>query len=154
MISAPWVGEWGANLQMPSSSSPSTRQDAGLQDFGLQNSGKAPSGEGEQVDIHTADLHTVGLHTVAAGQEYEVVAVAGEDALSERLAASGLWRGAVIERLASAPFGDPVLFRLHGYRLALRRSEAERVTVTAVVDLPAGRPADAPPVVCPVERVP
>jgi len=60
----------------------------------------------------------------------KVVSIAGQDALSERLTAAGLWPGAVIERLARAPFGGPLLFRVHGYRLALRKSEAARVQVT------------------------
>jgi Fe2+ transport system protein FeoA len=28
-----------------------------------------------------------------------------------------------------APFGDPIAYRLHGYRLALRRREACRVRI-------------------------
>jgi len=62
-------------------------------------------------------------------RRYRVVAVAGDDALARRLLASGLWAGAGIERLGQAPFGDPLLFRLHGFRLALRASEAARVSV-------------------------
>ena len=58
-----------------------------------------------------------------------IVGIDGDDALAQRLASSGLWHGATIERLARAPFGDPLLFRVHGYRLALRRSEAARVRV-------------------------
>ena len=34
-----------------------------------------------------------------------------------------------VERVA--PLGDPIQFRLHGYRLALRKSEARRVLVMA-----------------------
>ena len=87
-------------------------------------------------DLDSPGRVTVGLHTVLPGCEYEVVAVDGEDALSQRLLASGVWAGAVVERIASAPFGDPVLFRLHGYRLALRRAEAERVQVVACAPAP------------------
>ena len=54
------------------------------------------------------------------------------DALAMRLAANGLWSGARIERLAAAPFGDPLLFRVHGFRLALRVVEAARVMVRQV----------------------
>tara|TARA_R110002072_G_scaffold27804_2_gene90178 strand:- start:4941 stop:5348 length:408 start_codon:yes stop_codon:yes gene_type:complete len=75
--------------------------------------------------------HVLRLDTVAAGIPVEVQGVDGEDAIAERLTASGIWYGAVVERIASAPFGDPILFRVHGYRLALRRSEAERVRVIA-----------------------
>jgi ferrous iron transport protein A len=65
------------------------------------------------------------------GDVLEVVEVLGDDPLALRLAAAGLWPGVMVERICRAPFGDPLLFRLHGYRLALRRSEAERVLVRA-----------------------
>ena len=58
-----------------------------------------------------------------------IVAIVGDDDLSRRLQAAGLWPGAQIECIGRALFGDPLLFRVHGYRLALRRSEAERVRV-------------------------
>lgn len=63
------------------------------------------------------------------GGSYRVLAVRGEDLLADRLLAAGLWPGAVVAGLWHAPWGDPQLFRLHAYRLALRRAEAERVTV-------------------------
>ncbi len=72
------------------------------------------------------------LSTLAAlrlGATGTVVAVAGDDPLARRLAAAGFWPGVVVQLVCAAPFGDPLLFRLHGYRLALRRSEAERVSV-------------------------
>ena len=69
------------------------------------------------------------LDSIANGCRVAVVAVDGDDDLSHRLLCVGMWPGAVLERIAKAPFGGPLLFRLHGYRLALRRSEAERVLV-------------------------
>ena len=66
------------------------------------------------------------------GQVLEVREVAGDDALAHRLRASGLWPGTLVETLGRAPFGDPLLFRLHGFRLALRRNEAARITGTVV----------------------
>lgn len=72
------------------------------------------------------------LSTLAAlrrGATGTVVAVLGDDPLARRLAAAGIWPGVAVELLCAAPFGDPLLFRLHGYRLALRRAEAERVSV-------------------------
>lgn len=76
----------------------------------------------------------VSLAAVSLGQVLEVREVAGDDALAHRLRASGLWPGTLVESIGRAPFGDPLLFRLHGFRLALRRSEAARVT-GAVVEL-------------------
>ena len=61
-----------------------------------------------------------------------VVDVAGDDDLAQRLRAAGLWADAVVEIVGHALFGDPMLVELHGFRLALRRSEAERVTVRPV----------------------
>jgi Fe2+ transport system protein FeoA len=72
------------------------------------------------------------LTAALAGRSYEVAAVLGDDALARRLSTAGVWPGARLELIAKAPFGDPMLFRVHGYRLALRRSEAERVEVCAV----------------------
>jgi Fe2+ transport system protein FeoA len=66
-----------------------------------------------------------------------VVAVTGDDPLAQRLLACGLWPGAVVERIGSAPFGDPLLFRVQGYRLALRRDEAARVQVAVAPRLEA-----------------
>jgi ferrous iron transport protein A len=72
------------------------------------------------------------LLRAARGQQVVVVEVIGGDGLAHRLAACGLWPGTRIEWIGRAPFGDPLLFRLHGYRLALRRSEADRVLVRVV----------------------
>jgi len=71
------------------------------------------------------------LASVPTRRQCAVVAVDGDDDLAERLRASGLWPGALVEVVGRAPFGDPLLVRLHGFRLALRRNEAERVTVSA-----------------------
>jgi Fe2+ transport system protein FeoA len=76
------------------------------------------------------DAPRMPLTEAESGRRYVVAAVYGGDALAERLHASGLWAGAAVERLATAPFGGPLLFRVHGFRLALRRSEARRVEVT------------------------
>lgn len=57
--------------------------------------------------------------------------IEGDDLLARRLADMGLWPGTAVEVLRSAPFGDPVQYALRGYRLALRRSEAARVVVSA-----------------------
>lgn len=72
------------------------------------------------------------LVAAARDARYRVVEVLGDDALARRLASAGLWPGAELERIARAPFGDPLLFRVHGYRLALRRSEAARVVIEPV----------------------
>jgi len=78
------------------------------------------------------DPGTVTLAQARSGSRYHVLTVQGDDLLADRLAAAGVWPGAVVESLGNALFGDPMLFKLHGFRLALRRMEAERVAVTLV----------------------
>jgi len=83
------------------------------------------------VDCHlaTASSPAVSRLDGTNGHPVQVVGIDGDDALSQRLSSAGVWPGVVIERITNAPFGDPMLFRVQGYRLALRRSEAARVRV-------------------------
>lgn len=77
----------------------------------------------------SVDLVPTDLGQARVGQRLRIVGIVGDDVLSQRLRASGLWDGTEIELLGKAPFGDPLLFKLHGFRLALRGNEAERVLV-------------------------
>jgi ferrous iron transport protein A len=63
------------------------------------------------------------------GQRARILDVAGDDAVSIRLMEMGLTEGADIEFIGFAPLGDPAEFRIRGYRLSLRKSEASRVAV-------------------------
>lgn len=83
---------------------------------------------------HPAD--TTCLACAARRRPFTVVDVAGDDVLGERLRSAGIWRDAVVEVVGQAPFGDPLLVEMHGFRIALRRNEAERVTVKAVEPKP------------------
>jgi ferrous iron transport protein A len=63
------------------------------------------------------------------GARVEVVAVAGEAGLVQRLYEFGLMEGEEIEVVALAPLGDPIEIRLGNTRLSLRKNEAAGVTV-------------------------
>jgi ferrous iron transport protein B len=69
------------------------------------------------------------LADTLAGVDVVVVAVDGDERQRVQLAAVGIWPGVCVRRIARALFGDPLLFRVHGYRLALRRAEARLVRV-------------------------
>ena len=71
----------------------------------------------------------VSLDQLRTGQRARVVAVAGADALVQRLLEMGLLEGEEVEVVGFAPLGDPMEIRLRDYRLSLRRQEAARVTV-------------------------
>lgn len=78
----------------------------------------------------------LSLADLAPGARAVVLAIAAdtERELAASLLAAGLWQGAVVECLGAAPFGDPLRFRLHGYRLALRRSEAKAVQIEVLAE--------------------
>ena len=46
-----------------------------------------------------------------------------------RLQEMGLIRGTVVQFVRSAPLGDPIEIRVRGYRLSLRRQEADAVII-------------------------
>ena len=66
---------------------------------------------------------------LSVGESGEVVEVLGDDALSIRLMEMGLTPGTVVQLLGQAPWGDPLEFQVRGYRLSLRRREAERIAI-------------------------
>ena len=66
------------------------------------------------------------------GQSGRVVRVAGTDDIGRRLLEMGVTPGVEIRRLGAAPLGDPIEFELRGYRLSLRKSEAQHVEVDAI----------------------
>lgn len=47
-----------------------------------------------------------------------------------RLLEMGLIKGTTVEMIRFAPMGDPIEVRVKGYRLSIRREEAESVFVT------------------------
>lgn len=63
------------------------------------------------------------------GATVQVVGVVGDDPVARRLIDLGFRPGTEVQVERVAPFGDPVQYRLHGYRLALRKCEARRVLV-------------------------
>jgi ferrous iron transport protein A len=69
------------------------------------------------------------LADLSPGQRAEVLSIAGDPALVQRLYEFGLLEGESVEVLALAPLGDPIEIRLGNSRLSLRRSEAAGVSV-------------------------
>jgi ferrous iron transport protein A len=69
------------------------------------------------------------LNTLAHGTEARVVSVNGEGAVARRLMEMGVVPGAPVCVIKAAPLGDPIEVRVRGYHLALRRAEAQTITV-------------------------
>jgi Fe2+ transport system protein FeoA len=66
---------------------------------------------------------------LAVGKIARVVRVAAEDDIGRRLLEMGVTPGVEIYRIGTAPLGDPLEFELRGYRLSLRKSEAQHVEI-------------------------
>jgi ferrous iron transport protein A len=72
------------------------------------------------------------LSELRPGDRAEVLAVAGDPALVQRLYEFGLLEGEQVEVLALAPLGDPIEIRLGNTRLSLRKAEAAGISVKPV----------------------
>ena len=72
------------------------------------------------------------LAELARGQCRRVVRIVGMDEVSLRLLEMGLTPGVDVTLVGTAPLGDPLEIELRGYRLSLRRSEAERVEIEGI----------------------
>jgi ferrous iron transport protein A len=69
------------------------------------------------------------LNTLPYGVTARVVSVSGEGAVARRLMEMGIVPGAPVCVIKAAPLGDPIEVRVRGYRLALRRAEAQTIQV-------------------------
>lgn len=72
------------------------------------------------------------LSQISPGQTARIQDIVGEDAIAIRLMEMGLTDGESITYIGSAPLGDPLEFSIRGYRLSLRRSEADRIHVDLI----------------------
>ncbi len=66
---------------------------------------------------------------LSVGESARVTRIAEADDVSRRLLEMGVTPGVEIRRLGAAPLGDPLEFELRGYRLSLRRVEAQHVHI-------------------------
>jgi ferrous iron transport protein A len=69
------------------------------------------------------------LANLPIGAQGRVVAVNGTGAVARRLMEMGVVPGAQVRVIKTAPLGDPIEVRVRGYHLALRRNEAQTITV-------------------------
>ena len=69
------------------------------------------------------------LDTTPYGTQARVVSVNGEGAVALRLMQMGVVPGVSLSVIKSAPLGDPIQVRVRDYDLALRRVEAQTITV-------------------------
>ncbi len=69
------------------------------------------------------------LDQLGAGQSARVKKIGGEGSIRRRLMDMGITRGVEIAMVKASPLGDPVEYKLRGYRLSLRKLEARMIEV-------------------------
>lgn len=69
------------------------------------------------------------LSALAPNQVGQVIAVDDGDPRGRRLLDLGFLPGTRLRVVRCAPLGDPVLYELRGYRVCLRRDDADRIQV-------------------------
>jgi len=74
------------------------------------------------------------LDKLVPGESGRITKVSGRGAIRRRLLDMGLTTGAVIDMVKLSPLGDPVEYRLRGYHLSLRKSEAKTIEVELLSD--------------------
>ena len=81
----------------------------------------------------------LSLADLEPGADARVAAVDAETPIGKRLLDLGFVPGTAVRVLRRAPLGDPVEYELRGYRLCLRRTEAQRVQVERALGAAAPR---------------
>ena len=66
------------------------------------------------------------LQSASRAESFELSAA---NEISRRILEMGVTPGVEIRRLGTAPLGDPLEFELRGYRLSLRKSEAQQIEI-------------------------
>jgi Fe2+ transport system protein FeoA len=83
--------------------------------------------------VNDGQGRAASLASVPHGSTTRVVRVNGSGAVALRLMEMGVVPGAPICVVRTAPLGDPIQICIRNYHLALRRIEAETITVQEVV---------------------
>jgi len=83
----------------------------------------------------------VTLADLQVGQVGTITDLAGSDSITARLLEMGLIPGTTVSLIGKAPLGDPLEFELRGYRLSLRKSEAQRVAIISPPSMTGGNDA-------------
>ncbi|MBZ9615087.1 FeoA family protein [Clostridium estertheticum] len=69
------------------------------------------------------------LREIRVGQTVKVKKVEGEGAIRRRIMDMGITRGCEIYVRKVAPLGDPLEITVRGYKLSLRKVDAEMIVV-------------------------
>lgn len=78
------------------------------------------------------------LSELKTGDKGVIVKVTGRGAFRKRIIEMGFIRGKVVEVIQNAPLKDPIQYKIMGYDVSLRRSEAALIEVMSVAEFSEG----------------
>ncbi len=71
------------------------------------------------------------LSELQTGEKASIVKVMGHGGFRKRIVEMGFVKGKVVEAILNAPLNDPIKYRVMGYEVSLRRSEASLIEVVS-----------------------
>ena len=77
-------------------------------------------------------MAVITLDKLVPGESATIIKISGQGPVRRRLVDMGLTSGTLIEMIKVSPLGDPVEYRVRGYHLTLRKSEAKTIEVELV----------------------
>jgi Fe2+ transport system protein FeoA len=83
----------------------------------------------ESQSVHAVGGSGISLERLEVGQSARILNLSALSAIRARLLALGFVPGAVVRLDRSAPLGGPLVLRLQGARVSLRRKEASKIRV-------------------------
>ena len=72
------------------------------------------------------------MNNLTPGDSAVITQITATGNVRQRFMDLGLYEGAKVEMLCSAPLGDPILIRVLGTMLALRRTEASTIVIDGI----------------------
>ena len=69
------------------------------------------------------------LSELQTGEKGVIVKVKGHGGFRKRIVEMGFIKGKTVEVILNAPLKDPIKYRILGYEVSLRRSEAEMIEI-------------------------
>ncbi|RKD91583.1 ferrous iron transport protein B [Mangrovibacterium diazotrophicum] len=81
--------------------------------------------------LQNSDNNTKRLAGLKTGEEAVIKYVFGQGAFRKRISEMGFVKGQKVTVIKNAPMKDPVEYEIMGYKVSLRRSEAEMIEVVA-----------------------
>lgn len=77
------------------------------------------------------DVKSKSLADLSDGNRGVIVRVLGQGAFRKRISEMGFVKGQVVKVIKNAPMKDPVEYEIMGYKVSLRRSEAELIEIVS-----------------------